>query len=423
MNTLPGGVSAPVVGEDSWRYRGWVVVLASMVALMFGPSTVAVLSLGLFIRPLEADFGWSRTQIALASSIVSYTVMLISPIQGYLTDRFGARAVIVPCIPLFCVAVGLMYFMPPVPWIYYAAWIVLPVIGIGIFPLSYLRVVSSWFDKRLGLAIGIANAGIGIGGAVIPLLIGAVIAHQGWRAGFVGLSVLVALTLPLAYAFIREKPGTEPKKGRAQTVPGVEFRTALRSREFKLLTGIFLLLGVINTALIVHQMPMLMDAGVTPQRAAMVQATFGIFVIAGRLLTGLLIDYISAALVMCFLVLGGTIACSLYAYGVTGDVVFLCAALLGMVLGAEFDVLSYLLKRYFGMRAFGKLYGVIFSVFQFGAGAGAALLPLMRQASGSYRSGLTTFAVATLTCALLLIVLHLGGDRRLAKLRQQQPIH
>lgn len=92
-----------------------------------------------------------------------------------------------------------------------------------------------------------------------------------------------------------------------------------------------------------------------------------------------------------------------------GDVVFLCAALLGMVLGAEFDVLSYLLRRYFGMRSFGKLYGVIFAVFQFGVGAGAAFLPIMRQASGSYRTGLLSFSAATLVCALLLVMLHLCG--------------
>lgn len=80
-----------------------------------------------------------------------------------------------------------------------------------------------------------------------------------------------------------------------------------------------------------------------------------------------------------------------------------------MVLGAEFDVLSYLLKRYFGMRSFGKLYGVIFAVFQFGAGAGAAFLPIMRQASGSYRTGLLSFSAATLVCAWLLVMLHLCG--------------
>lgn len=412
------------VDESSWRYRGWLVVLASMVALMFGPSTVAVLSLGLFIRPLEIDFGWSRTQIALASSIVAYTVMFISPIQGYLADRFGARAVIVPCIPLFGAAVGLMYFMPPVPWLYYAAWVALPVMGLGIFPLSYLRVVSTWFDRRLGLAIGIANAGIGIGGAVIPLAIGALIASYGWRVGYLGLAGLVLLTLPAALLFIREKPGAGTRNNSTgKPAPGIDFRAALRSTQFRLLVGIFVLLGVINTALVVHQIPLLIDAGVTPQRAALVQATFGVFVIVGRLLTGLLIDFIAAALVMCALVLGATLACLLYAYGVTGDLVFLCAALLGMVLGAEFDVLSYLLKKYFGMQAFGKLYGVIFAVFQFGAGAGAALLPMMRQASGGYRSGLLLFAAATLLCALLLVALHLRTRAGGAAGAKAQPQH
>lgn len=374
---------------------------------MFGPSTIAVLSLGIFIRPLEADFGWSRTEIALASTIVSYTVMLISPLQGYLVDRFGARAIIMPCIPLFAVAVGMMYFLPPVPWVYYLAWVLIPTIGIGLFPLSYLRVVSSWFDKRLGMAIGLANAGIGFGGALLPLILNNVIVNHGWRTGFLSMAVLVILvTFPAALLFIREKPGTEPRALLTSVSAGVDFGEALKSAEFKMLAGIFLLLGLVSTALVVHQIPMLIDAGVTPQRAAMVQSVFGIFVIIGRLATGLLIDFIAAPLVMLAIVLGATAACLMYAFGASGDIVFLCAALVGMVLGAEFDVLSYLLKKYFGMRCFGKLYGLIFAVFQFGAGAGAALLPLMRQASGSYRSGLLLFAGATLLCAILLLLLY-----------------
>jgi MFS family permease len=409
-----GSMAAPVPSpdENSWRYRGWLVAIASMVALMFGPSTIAVLSLGIFIRPLEADFGWSRTQIALASTIVSYTVMLISPLQGYLVDRFGARAVIMPCVPLFAVAVGMMVFLPPVPWVYYLAWVLIPAIGIGLFPLSYLRVVSSWFDKRLGMAIGLANAGIGFGGALLPLVLNYVIANHGWRTGFLSMAALVlCVTFPAVLLFVCEKPGTEPRALMASASPGIDFREAVKSAQFKMLVGIFLLLGLVSTALVVHQIPLLIDAGVTPQRAAMVQSVFGIFVIVGRLATGLLIDFIAAPLVMMVIVLGATVACLIYAFGASGDIVFLCAALVGMVLGAEFDVLSYLLKKYFGMCSFGKLYGLVFAVFQFGAGAGAALLPLMRQSTGSYRSGLLLFAAATLLCAILLLLLYRSRHR------------
>ncbi|WP_454743937.1 MFS transporter [Cupriavidus necator] len=410
MNTVDW-MKRVTTDETSWRYTGWRVAIASMIALMFGPSTVAILSFGVFIGPLEAEFGWSRTQIALASTIVSYSLMLISPLQGYLVDRYGARAVILPCIPLFAVAIGLMYFLPPVPLIYYMAWVMIPVIGVGIFPLSYLRAVSSWFDKRLGLAIGIANAGIGLGGAVLPLILSYLISVHGWRWGFLGMAALVlVVTFPAAILFIREKPGTEPRHLSEARIGGLTFKAAIQTGQFKMLAAIFVLLGLINTALIVHQIPLLIDAGVSAERAAVVQSTFGMFVIIGRVATGWLIDFLRAPLVLMTLVLGATVSCLLYAVGVTGDIVFVCAALLGMVLGAEFDVLSYLLKKYFGMQIFGKLYGVIYAVFQFGAGAGAALLPIMRQASGSYRSGLLTFAGATLVCAFLLLLLSRRND-------------
>jgi MFS family permease len=394
------------LSETSWRYRGWLVAAAAMVGLMFGPSTIAILSFGIFMHPLEAAFGWSRPEVAIASTIVSYTAMVIAPLQGYLVDRYGTRPVIVPCVPLFALAVGAMYFLPAVHWLYYLAWIVLPVTGIGVFPLSYIRVVSSWFDKKLGLAIGIANAGIGIGNAALPLILNRLIRDHGWRVGFLGMAVLaLAVTFPAVFFLIQEKPGTDTHTLAKTQADRQDFRLAVSSKRFRLMAMIFVLLGLVSTALVVHQIPLLIDAGLTPQRAALVQATFGIFVIVGRIATGLLIDLLDAPLVMMAWVLGAAATCLLYASDVTGNLVFLCGALLGMLIGAEFDVLGYLLKRYFGMHSFGKLHGIVFAVFQFGAGAGAALLPFIRQSTGSYREGLLLFAGAMLICVLLLWLL------------------
>jgi MFS family permease len=392
--------------ETSWQYRGWLVAAAAMVGLMFGPSTIVFLSFGIFIHPLEAAFGWSRPEVAIASTIVSYTAMVIAPLQGYLVDRYGTRPVIVPCVPLFALAVGAMYFLPPVHSLYYFAWIVLPITGIGVFPLSYIRAVSSWFDKKLGLAIGIANAGIGIGNAVLPLILNYLISNHGWRVGFLGMAVLVlVVTFPVVFFLIQEKPGTAIRTLARTHADEQDFRLAVNSKRFRLMAAIFVLLGLISTALVVHQIPLLIDAGLTPRRAALVQVTFGIFVIVGRIASGFLIDLVDAPLVMMVWVLGGTAACLLYASDITSNLVFLCGALLGMLIGAEFDVLGYLLKHYFGMRSFGKLHGIVFAVFQFGAGAGSALLPFIRQSTGSYREGLLLFAGATVICVLLLWLL------------------
>lgn len=406
MNKMRGG-GAPAVDENNPSYRGWAVALASMVALMFGPSTIAVLSFGLFIRPLEAEFGWSRTDIALASTFVSYTIMIISPLHGYLTDRFGARRIILPCVPLFAIGVSAMYFLPPVHAIYYAAWVLLPVLGIGLFPLSYLQTVSTWFNRRLGLALGLANAGIGIGGVVLPLVIAYMIEAHGWRVAFLGLGTISLLvSLPVIWLFVHER-GHDASAALATAIvkTGAEFRDAIRTSHFRILVAVFLILGFINTALVVHQVPLLIDAGVTPARAVVVQSIYGMFVLIGRVVTGFLIDRFAPPLVMMMFVLGATVASALYASGVSNELIFVAAALFGLVFGAEFDVLSYILKANFGMKSFGRLYGLIFGLFQFGAGCGAAFLPISRQYFGGYAMGMWVFCGLTLLCAALLYIL------------------
>ncbi|MRV70444.1 MFS transporter [Duganella sp. FT92W] len=416
MEKLMAGGIAPVP-ENRPGYPGWIVAVASMVALVFGPSTIAVLSFGLFIRPLEQEFGWSRTEIALASTFISYTIMLISPLHGYLTDRYGPRKIILPCIPLFALGLAMLYFLPPVHAVYYAAWIILPILGIGLFPLSYLQTVSTWFSGRLGLALGIANAGIGIGGVLLPLLIGFLINTYGWRIAFASLGAMtLAVSLPAAWLFVRERERQPGAQVRTAGQSGAAFGDAVRSQRFRLLVISFLILGFINTALVVHQVPLLADAGVPMARAVLVQSVYGMFVLIGRVITGFLIDRFAPALVMMGFVLGASLACALYALGVNNALVFIAAALFGLVFGAEFDVLSYLLKSFFGMKSFGRLYGLIFALFQFGAGCGAAFLPLSRAYAGGYALGMWVFCGMTMICALCLYRLYRCGDRQPAEL-------
>jgi MFS family permease len=389
-----------ISNESRPDYYGWRVVAASLIALTFGPSTIAVMNFGLFIPPIEAEFSWSRTQVALATTIISYMIVVISPLQGYLVDYFGTRRVILCSIPAFALGVGALYVLPSSLWVFYAAWVVIPLLGIGLFPLAYLKVVGTWFRHRLGLALGIANAGIGLGAFVIPVIAGSIIVAVGWRHAYAALAAIILfVTFPVAWLFISEHA---PTGTAAETKPvrdGMALGAAARTPAFRLLATAFFLLGLINTALIVNQVPMLVDAGVTPARAVAVQSVFGLFSLLGRLLTGLLLDLLRAPVVMILFALGAALACATYAAGASGEIVFLCAALIGLAFGAEFDVLAYMIKSHFGLMAFGKIYGVIFAVFQFGAGIGAAGLPMSRDAFDSYGPGLWVFAGITLLCA------------------------
>jgi MFS family permease len=390
--------TAPARGSGPWT------TFASVVGLTFGPSAIAVLGFGVFVRPLEAEFGWSRTQVSLASVIISWMIVLVSPLQGILIDRFGARRVVLWSIPAFAAGIGALYWLPANLAVFYLMWVLIPVLAIGLWPLAYLKAVSTWFDRRLGLAIGIANAGIGIGSALVPLIAGSLIAAYGWRSGYLGLAVIaLAVTWPVSWLFLRERSAGEAagSAGPASPLFGTGFSESARTRTFWLLAASYFLLGVINTALITQQIPMLIDAGLAPQSAAFVQSVFGIAMMVGRLGTGYVIDRVFAPRVMIVVSLGAAVACAMYGAGVTGAAVFVSASLIGLVVGAEFDVLAFMIKRYFGIVAYGRLYGVIFAVFQFGAGIGAAALPISRGRFGSYTPGLYAFGVVLVLAALV----------------------
>ena len=152
------------------------------VGLAFGPSVIAVLTISLYIPPIEQEFGWSRVQVSLAFTIVAYLIVLMSPLQGFLVDRFGPRRVVLTSIPLFAASLAALYFMPANLTCITCSGRLVPIAGLGLWPLGYLQAVTPWFDRKLGLSLGCANAGIGVGSTLLPMLvIGPIIAAYSWR--------------------------------------------------------------------------------------------------------------------------------------------------------------------------------------------------------------------------------------------------
>jgi MFS family permease len=200
---------------------------------------------------------------------------------------------------------------------------------------------------------------------------------------------------------VREPSKTDAfaKHRAAQQAFGIAFKEAARQPAFYILTGAFFLLGLTATSLVTQQVPLLIEAGWTPTNAAYVQSSFGFALLFARVFVGFVIDHIFAPLVMLAVSIGGAIACALYAY--YPDAALVSAILLGFLLGAEFDVLAFMIKRYFGNVAYGRLYGVIFGVFYLGSGLGIAGLSMSRQVFGNYDSGLLIAAGVLVACAIL----------------------
>src|SRR5882724_12364568 len=267
---------------------GAAATVAVMVGLTWGPSTIAIMGLGVFIRPLQAEFHWTRAQVALVATVINLVVVVMSPIQGLLIDRFGSRRVVIPSLFIFSSGLMLLYFLPASIGVFYLSWGVLVAFSVGLLPGSFLRVVSGWFDRRLGLAMGVANSGIGLGNIFVPLVAAYVIATHGWRMAYVTLGLVVlCFVMPVCLVWLRERevapPESEAQKDERGRAKSLSFTRAIQSSPFRVLVAAFFLLGLVNTALITQQVPMLIDAGVTPQKAAFVQSMFGVALLVGRL--------------------------------------------------------------------------------------------------------------------------------------------
>ncbi|MEU7373665.1 MFS transporter [Streptomyces albidoflavus] len=379
------------------KAAGWRTAVASALGLACGPSVLAVMTFGMFIAPLHWEFGWRVPAIGVGASLLSLTIVVVSPVQGMLVDRFGGRRVILCSAPLFALSLAAMARLPDSLPLFYLGWVLVPLCGTGLWPVSYLRVTAGWFDRRLGLALGIANSGIGVGTVLVPVLAGALIGAFGWRTAFLGLAAVALAAFPVAL-FLLAEPG--PRAARAAT-DGDTLRTAATRRPFWLVLAAFLLLGAVGTGIIVHQIPLLLDAGISPSTANLVPVGLGIALVAARIVTGWLLDRFTVSQVMTVHLLGGVVAVLLFASGPGVPAALLAAALAGMLIGAEFDVLSYLVPRYFGRRAFGRIYGVAFSVFQIGGAIAATAVGVSRESHGSYTPAMLALAAACLICAAL----------------------
>jgi predicted MFS family arabinose efflux permease len=403
--TVDGPPSPVPVTEDDRSTRaaaGWRTVLASAFGLTVGPSVLTVIAFGAFIAPLDREFGWGVPAIALGASVISVMIMIASPLQGALVDRFGGRRVVLCSIPPFAVSLMAMYFLPASLPVFYLAWVLIPLCGLGVWPASYLRLTAGWFERRLGLALGLANAGIGVGSALVPILTAVLIAAFGWREAFLGLGVAALLAFPVAWFLLAEPTR---RATRVPTEEGDTLAEASRTRPFWLCLAAFLLLGAFSTTILVHQIRLLLDAGIPPGVANLMPVALGLALIVARVGTGWLLDRFPAGRVMSVFLVGGAVAALLFATGPDVPTAIVAAALAGLVIGAEFDVLSYLVPRYFGRRAFGKIYGITFAVFQLAAAVATFAVGVSRASTGSYATAMTALAVGCLGAIALFLAL------------------
>jgi MFS family permease len=394
-----------LVREDGSVHPGWRTTFASGLGMMFGPSPILLFTFGTFVAPLSREFGWTVAAITAGAMIVNLLLVVCSMVQGFAVDLFGPRKLILASIPVFGLAVAAMAWLTPNIVSFYLALALAAVCAVGIWPVAYNKAIAGWFDERLGLTLGLGNAGIGLGAALLPVISAYVISNHGWRTAYVVLGIIaVLIPWPAVFALLKDPPaaGTPTRPSQVSAAaPGLSFSEARRTPAFFITLAGFLLLGTFSSSSVIHQIGILTDTGLTVAQATLMQSVLGVSLILGRVGSGWLLDRIQASSILVVMCLGAAGALVLLYAGAPWGTAPLCAALIGLVIGAEFDVLGFLIARYFGQKSFGVLYATIFASFQLFASAAIPLVGLVKSKTGAYGPALATLAGLMVLAAFL----------------------
>jgi MFS family permease len=395
-------------------FYGWWIVAVSAIGLGLGYAPIIVYSFGVFIKPLTQELHSNRASISLAFTLANLLQSVSSPLAGRLADRFGARRVILLSSVIFASLLVSSHLISPKLWDFYVFYGLLGFVGSGPAPIPYVKVISRWFDRRRGLALGLTMFGIGSGAILMPALAQRLIAMLGWRSTYMVIGLLVLLvSVPVVALFLKESPeemGLLPDGAIAarqaaekqNTREGMAWSDVRRSKAFWLMVGAIFLVGASVHGCVVHLVPLLSDQGVSSNRVALATSFLGSALLIGRVGSGYLLDrYFAPRVAMC---LFGAAACgiALLRMGALSGLVLLAVFLIGLGMGSEVDIIAYLVSRYFGLRAFGEVYGYAFAFYVLAGALGPWLMGLGFDRSSSYGSVLVGFLLATLLAVVLM---------------------
>ena len=379
-------------------------IVGSGLGLFMGTGVLLLFTFGIFIKPIEQATGWDRATISLATIPAAIMLGLLGPAVGMLVDRYGPRRVLIAAAPFQLAGMLALAYLSHTAAAFVGLFMLASILGCVQTPVPFSYVVVGWFKRHRGLAMGLTFAFAGLGIASLPPIAARLIEQFGWRHAYAALgAIAILIALAAAIWLLRDPPSSEQRE--AGVLEGMTLREAMRMPMFWILVVGFLLNAIVATAGSITLPTILSDRGVAPTTAAFAMSFVGLALIAGRLGAGFLLDRYPAIPVATILFLAPVFGHFLM-LGSTAPMAAVAAAIFfGLSTGAEGDAMSYILSRAFGLKDYGKIFGVNFFGYAAGTGIGPALMHQLRSDDGSYVQSLVTMGIAGVAAVVLMALL------------------
>jgi MFS family permease len=396
--------------------RAQVQVAFTAFAALFSIVGIALYGLPFFYDFMVTEFGWTRAQVTSGNA---YSKLLVGPLfgffAGWLVDRFGPRWLMLAGIAMAGIAlIGLGFISTLAGFYFFYLFNALGYVCGG--PLPNQVLLSRWFDSARGKAMGFAYLGIGIGGAVVPMLAVFLVNRFGWRPALQILGLLIiVVAMPLAW-FIKDAPDSErsldPVRPQPSAGPPPSFVPVLRTRAFYLLlVASMCSIGAVGGMMQNLKLYLSLDLQYAQEQIAPVLSLVLVSSLAGRLLAGWLADRWVKKYVMLLIYSIVAIAVPFLFFANSLATLYVFAVVFGIGLGGDYMIIPLMAAEIFGVNVLGRVMGILLTA----DGAAEALAPMavaaMRDRTGSYGDGFLVLLVLAAVGASAVALLPRGPQR------------
>lgn len=401
--------------------RSVALLAAASLGMSGGYTSIFAGTAGVFLLPIAASLGSGRGVASTCMALASLGLAVSSPFVGRMMDRYGSFRVIACSAILFVLALSVMSMGPLNAEALALKVFMLGLVGVATSPVGYSPILAQSFERRLGLAFGIASLGAGVGAAIAPMCAGFAIRIYGWQSAYVMLAVAAAVLSTVALGLLhrsglaitarRANPiaSTGPGSDSVQrAVLSVGTPDVFSTPQFWIISVSIALVAAVGLGGMVHIPALLIDKGASAQTAAAGGAFAAVGLTIGRFAAGMLLDYIQARILAAALFTLGAMGAAILAFSSHATpypMLALGAALTGMLIGAEGDLMPFFVKRYFGLASFGVVYGFMISLFCVGTLLGPILYGVAFDRFHSYVAIMSAAGGACLISAFAILLI------------------
>ena len=383
-------------------------VAACFIANVISSAPIVSGTFGIFMLPITGEIGWSRTAYTSVLTMTALIGVFAFPWGGRLADRIGPRPMMLWGLVAYGLALALLSLVNASPLIFFGLYALIALASAGPSTVVGAKLISGWFVQRRGTILGLTGGGgISLGYILAPHVSHALIDAFGWRGAYIGMGAIVlGLGLPTAWLFLRDPPASA--RTDAETPADLTGMTAAEARatpQFWMLMAAVVLGAGATTVFYTHLVPYASDRKMPTEAALWALSAAGASNGLWQIIMGRVLDRTATPRIAAPMVLAGLAGLALVLLTSTPAAWVLGGLLLGVSSGSEYGLVPYALQRYFGRRAFGGLYGLIYGVVWLSMGvfplASAAVFDLL----GSYDLALAASGLFILASAVLLFVL------------------